>query len=174
MPGSTVGGLAAVVVRCRDAGVRALVSVGRILKWGKAKLQPFPVPRSTTMIRTFGLVLAVWLAAPADVDCAWPRRAGSAEGASSMAAGSEAQARAVGYVRGRNGVGLAGCQLDFYVNGQGQAAYRVYTDQGGMFFIDSPRSGSYSVKVVQGGRSHQINVTIQGRTISPNTLVVPW
>jgi hypothetical protein len=124
------------------------------------------------MVGTFALVLAVWLAAPAEV--AWHYRARSAEGASRMAIASEVQARAVGYVRSRNGVGLSGCQLDFFLNGQGKVAYSVYTDQGGRFFIDSPRAGSYSVNVLQGGRSHQVRVTIQGRAISPNTLVVPW
>jgi len=87
---------------------------------------------------------------------------------------SAAQNRAVGRVFNRNGVGLSGCQLDFYYGGQGQVTYRVYTDQSGTYFIDGPRSGSYSVNVMQGGRSVQIRVTINAQTISPNPLSVPW
>ena len=61
---------------------------------------------------------------------------------------SAAQNRAVGRVFNRNGVGLSGCQLDFYYGGQGQVTYRVYTDQSGTYFIDGPRNGSYSVTVM--------------------------
>lgn len=118
------------------------------------------------MVGTLGIVLALWLFAPAG--------AGSpAEGQSLIAVGVQSQARAVGYVRSRSGVGLPGCQLDFY-GAQGNLAYRVYTDQGGAFFIDNPRRGDYSVRIVQGGKSHQLRITSDGRTISPSTLVVPW
>ena len=92
----------------------------------------------------------------------------------SLAVGLAAQNRAVGRVLNRNGVGLSGCQLDFYYGGQGQVTYRVYTDQGGTFFIDGPKSGRYSVTVMQGGRSVQIPITIDRLSISPNPLSVPW
>lgn len=91
----------------------------------------------------------------------------------SLAVGLGAQNRAVGRVLNRNGVGVSGCQLDFYSGGQ--VTYRVYTNQSGTYFIDSPKQGSYSVTVMQGGRSVQINVTIDNKqNISPNPLSVPW
>lgn len=92
----------------------------------------------------------------------------------SLAVGLAAQYRVVGSVQSRNGVGLSGCQLDFYYGGQGQVTYRVYTDQGGTFFIDNPQNGDYSVTILQEGRSFQVRVTISGKTISPSPLVVPW
>ena len=91
-----------------------------------------------------------------------------------LTVGLAAQTRVVSSVQSRNGVGLSGCQLDFYYGGQGQVTYRVYTDQGGTFFIDNPHNGDYSVTILQGGRSFQVRVTISGRTISPSPLVVPW
>ena len=92
----------------------------------------------------------------------------------SLAVGLAAQTRVVGRVESRNGFGLSGCQLDFYYGGQGEVTFRVYTDQGGTFFIDDPRNGEYSVTILQGGRSFQVRVTISGKTISPSPLVVPW
>jgi hypothetical protein len=92
----------------------------------------------------------------------------------SLAVGLAAQNRATGRVLNRSGVGLSGCQLDFYYGGQGQVTYRVYTDQSGTYYIDGARNGSYSVTVMQGGRSVQIPVTVDRLTISPNPLSVPW
>ena len=89
----------------------------------------------------------------------------------SLALGLAGQPRAVGRVLSRNGVGLSGCQLDFVSS---QMTYRAYTDQGGTFFIDNARSGQYAVTVLQGGKSVQISVTINGTTINPNPIVVPW
>lgn len=85
-----------------------------------------------------------------------------------------AQVRAVGQVQSRSGVGLSGCQLDFYFGGQGQVVHRVYTDQGGTFFVDNPRNGNYSVTVLQGSRSVSFNVSVNGSNLSPRVLQVPW
>ena len=85
--------------------------------------------------------------------------------------------RAVGRVQSRNGYGLSGCQLDFFFNdGRDPLSYRVYTDQGGTFFIDAARPGPYLVVILQGGRRFDVHLTVSNdqRRFFPEVLEVPW
>ena len=81
--------------------------------------------------------------------------------------------RSSGQVRSaRSGAPLAGCQIDF-LGPNGNLVFRVYTDQGGTFVVDGAR-GTYTVWVLQGGRSQQFRVTADNGTLEPSVLEVPW
>jgi len=83
------------------------------------------------------------------------------------------QNRVRGQIRDSNGGPQAQCQIDFYRPNQPNLMYRVYSDQGGFFYLDNPERGPYSVTVSQGNRSNRFDVTITN-SLNPEVLVVRW